>query len=71
MDSLSLAEMKTRLQTLLGREVTVEAVKNGKFAAVYIDYNLRNPSRLVAETEELAYRALLDYLESKETQTDL
>lgn len=68
LESLSLNEVKSRLQTLLGREVEVEPARDGQFAAVYIDYNFRGAHHLLADSEDLAYRKLLAYLLGKETQ---
>ena len=65
-----LAQVKTKIQSLLGREVAVEPVQGNKFACVYIDYNLRNALRLVADSEDLAYRNLLSYLEEDKNQGD-
>lgn len=63
-------ETKSKLAVLLGREPSCEVTKNGRFIVKYVDFNNPHPSKLVADTEELAYQALLEYLKSKEIQND-
>jgi hypothetical protein len=63
---MTLDEVKLELKVRLGRDVEVESTKFGKFICQFVDYNNPHPSRLVGDTEELAYHRLLEYLIRRE-----
>lgn len=65
----TLDQVKQELKQRLNREVEVEKTLKGQYICQFIDYNAPM-SKLVGDTEELAYRALLTYLQSKEIQND-
>jgi hypothetical protein len=56
--------LKKQIQKLLGREVGIEALRNGRFLCKYVEYGVSNLS-LVGETETEALQKLLAYLQDK------
>lgn len=64
----SLEQVIQALKARLAREPEVEPTVNGKFICKFVDFNNPNPSSLVGDTEEIAYRLLLSYLKSKEVE---
>lgn len=65
---MDLSQIKAELHQLLKREVGVEQTTKGKWICQYAEYGM-SPLALVADTEELAYDKLLQYLKSKVPQT--
>ena len=63
-------QVKAEVEKLLSREVGVEITKSGKFICKFVDFEAPM-SKLVGDTEELAYELLLQYLKSRETQDEL
>lgn len=62
---MSKEEAKTKVDTLLGRDVGVEKTINGAYICKFVDFNNPHPTALVGETEEIAYQKLLEYLQAR------
>lgn len=61
---MDLAQVKQKLQQLLGREPEVEVTTRGAYICQFLDIRM-SPKKLVSDTEEGAFRNLLAYLESR------
>lgn len=69
MNQLSLELLKRQIKQLTGREVTVDRTKSGRYICKFIDFNM-SPLALVGDSEEEAYKKLLQYLKQKHENPD-
>jgi hypothetical protein len=61
---LTLEQVKEKLSKLLGREVQTEKTKTGRHICKFLSYNAPMAT-LVGDTEEEAFRKLLQHVESR------
>lgn len=63
-----MSQAREEVEQILGRPVEVEQTIHGAWICQFVDYQNPKPTKLVGDTEEIAYQKLLEYLKSRPTE---